>query len=138
MVTELATITDIENPPAQLSERDKKFLEVLMDEADGDLKTAKKLAGYPQNMPIKDIVDRLKEPILQTATAYLALKAPSAIKALVDVVEGKDEGLGVGNRLKAATEILDRIGIVKTVKSQVSHEYKGGVALLPPKQIEDY
>jgi len=133
-MTRVATITDIESPPATLQEQDKRFLELLMEEAAGDPKLAKKLAGYPQNMPVLDIVNRLKHQMVEVATSYMALKVPTAIKTLSNIIDGKDEGLGVSNRIKASTEILDRVGIVKTVKSQVSHEYKGGVALLPAKE----
>ncbi len=39
-----------------LTDRQKKFLDVLFEEANGDAVTAKKLAGYSDNTPTVDII----------------------------------------------------------------------------------
>ena len=41
----------------QLTENQVKFLEVLFDEAGGDVVKAKKLAGYSDNTPTRLILD---------------------------------------------------------------------------------
>ena len=41
----------------QLTENQVKFLEVLFDEAGGDVVKAKKLAGYSDNTPTRLIID---------------------------------------------------------------------------------
>jgi len=43
--------------------------------------------------------------------------------------------LGTANLLKAATEIMDRVGIQKTDKVEVATP--NGIMLLPPKQSSD-
>ena len=48
----------------------------------------------------------------------------------------RDPGqLGTANLLKAATEILDRVGVQKTDKVEVSAP--NGIMLLPQKQVDD-
>ena len=43
----------------ELTERQKTFLEVLFDEANGDVKQAKLLAGYSEHSSTTDIVNSL-------------------------------------------------------------------------------
>ena len=62
----------------QLNEKQQKFLEVLFDEAKGDILTAKKLAGYSENTPTRNIVDTLKDEIADIF-AYL-LSISNALK----------------------------------------------------------
>ena len=48
-----------------LNEKQTKFLEVLFEEAGGDVVTAKKLAGYSNNTPTTSIVEGLKDEIFE-------------------------------------------------------------------------
>jgi hypothetical protein len=119
-----------------LTENQEKFLSVLFEEANGDPFVAKKLAGYSDTTSTSVITNALKEEILEATHKYMARLAPKAAvafgSALVDPTE-----LGIRDKLSAAREVLDRIGIVKTEKMQV--QASGGVILLPPKDpvIED-
>ena len=45
----------------QLTERQQKFLDVLFDEANGDVTQAKLLSGYSENSSTTDIVNSLKK-----------------------------------------------------------------------------
>ncbi len=119
-------------PNKTLTEREEKFLEALFGAAKGDPKEAKKLAGYPTNMPVSNIVRRLKEEILEGTHNYLAMNAPSAVVALVQIVLEAGPVIGAKEKIAAAKEILDRAGVVKTEKREVTHT--GGIALLPPKR----
>lgn len=116
----------------QLTDRQKKFLEVLFDEAGGDIVTAKKLAGYSENTPTTEIVTSLKEEILDATHMYMARNAPKAAMSMVGALSDPTE-LGIRDKMAAAKELLDRTGLVKTEKMQV--EAKGGVMLMPPKNI---
>ena len=42
----------------ELTERQQKFLNVLMDEAGGNITEAKKLAGYSPNTPNREMCQR--------------------------------------------------------------------------------
>ncbi len=118
----------------ELTDKQQKFLQVLFDEANGDVPFAKKLAGYAEGTSTTDIVTGLKEEILEATQIYMARNAPQAAVALAgDMLDPTQ--LGIRDKLSAAKELLDRTGLVKTEKMQV--ESTGGVMLMPPKKQEE-
>lgn len=117
-----------------LTEKQQKLLAVLFDEAGGDIVTAKKIAGYSDATSSTEIINSLKEEILDATSAYMARNAPKAAMAMVGALYDPTE-LGIRDKMSAAKELLDRTGLVKTEKMQV--EAKGGVMLMPPKQMDD-
>ena len=117
-----------------LTERQKKLLEVLFDEAGGDIVAAKKLAGYSDNTPTAEIVASLKDEILDATHMYMARNAPKAAMSMVGALYDPTE-LGIRDKMSAAKELLDRTGLVKTEKMQV--EAKGGVMLMPAKNVSE-
>lgn len=118
----------------KLTEREERFLESLFGSAKGDPKKAKMFAGYPQSMPVQNIVRSLKDEILEGTQLYLANNAPAAVMALVEILLSNDAVIDAKNKILAAKEILDRAGVVKTEKKEVTH--RGGLALLPAKSSE--
>ena len=118
----------------QYTENQIKFLDVLFDEAGGDVATAKKLAGYADGTSTTVVVKSLKEEILEATQQYMARNAPKAAMAMVGGLYDPTE-LGIRDKMAAAKELLDRTGLVKTEKVQV--EAKGGVMLMPPKNTEN-
>jgi hypothetical protein len=116
----------------QLTEKQQIFLSVLFDEAGGDIVTAKKLAGYADNSSTADIIKGLKEEILEATQMYMARNAPRAAVAMAGALLDPTE-LGIRDKMSAAKELLDRVGLVKTEKMQV--EASGGVMLMPPKAV---
>src|SRR6056300_381445 len=98
----------------QLTEKQQKLLDVLFDEAGGDIVQAKKLAGYADTSSTAEIVKGIKEEILDATQMYMARNAPRAAIAMVG-------------------GLLDPTDLVKTEKMQV--EASGGVMLMPPKAI---
>ena len=116
----------------ELTEKQQKFLAVLFDEAGGDVLTAKKLAGYSDTYSTTDVVNSLKEEILDSTQSFMARNAPKAAMAMVGGLYDPTE-LGIRDKMSAAKELLDRTGLVKTEKVQV--EAKGGVMLMPPKVV---
>jgi phage terminase small subunit len=116
----------------QLTEKQQKFLDVLFDEAGGDMTAAKKLAGYADTSNINDIVKGIKEEVLDATQMYMARNAPKAAMAMTGALYDPTE-LGIRDKMSAAKELLDRVGLVKTEKMQV--EASGGVMLMPPKAI---
>lgn len=115
----------------QLTERQQTFLDVLFEEAGGDIRAAMRLAGYAQGTKTSEITASLKEEILERTQSFLARNAPRAAMAMVGVVDDPT-ALGNRDRLAAANQILDRTGLVKTEK--VAVEASGGIILLPPKE----
>jgi hypothetical protein len=98
----------------ELTMKQKVFLDVLFEEAKGDMVQAKKIAGYADSSSTSEIIKGLKEEILEATQMYMARR----------------------DKMSAAKELLDRVGLVKTEKMQV--EASGGVMLMPPKApVED-
>jgi len=118
----------------QYTENQVKFLDVLFDEAGGDVATAKKLAGYADGTSTTVVVKSLKEEILEATQQYMARNAPKAAVAMASALMDPTE-LGLRDKMSAAKELLDRTGLVKTEKLQV--EASGGVMLMPPKKQSD-
>jgi len=118
----------------QYTENQVKFLDVLFDEAGGDVATAKKLAGYADGTSTTVVVKSLKEEILEATQQYMARNAPKAAVAMASALIDPTE-LGLRDKMSAAKELLDRTGLIKTEKIQV--EASGGVMLMPPKKQSD-
>ena len=116
----------------QLTDKQQKLLNVLFEEAGGDMVQAKKLAGYADTSSTAEIVKGLKEEILEATQMYMARNAPKAAIAMTHALYDPTE-LGIRDKMSAAKELLDRTGLVKTEKMQV--EASGGVMLMPPKAI---
>jgi|TARA_R110001592_G_scaffold172949_7_gene411572 hypothetical protein len=116
----------------QLTEKQQMLLNVLFEEAAGDIVQAKKLAGYADSSSTMEIVKGIKEEILEATQMYMARNAPKAAIAMTHALYDPTE-LGIRDKMSAAKELLDRTGLVKTEKMQV--EASGGVMLMPPKAV---
>ena len=114
----------------QLTGKQQAFLNVLFEEAGGNMVAAKKLAGYSESSSTVEIVKGLKEEILEATQMYMAQNPPKAAIAMTGALYDPTE-LGIRDKMSAAKELLDRVGLVKTEKMQV--EASGGVMLMPPK-----
>lgn len=117
----------------QLTEKQQKFIDVLFEEAGGNVVLAKKLAGYSETSSTTDITKGLKDEILEATQLYMARNAPQAAVAIAGSLSDPTQ-LGIRDKLSAAKELLDRTGLIKTEKVQV--EASGGVILMPPKNSE--
>ena len=115
----------------ELTERQQKFLDVLFEEANGDVVKAKLLAGYSEHSATTSIIATMKDEIMEATHLFMSRNAPKAAVAMVSGVDDPTQ-LGIRDRLGAAKELLDRVGLIKTEKVQV--EASGGVMLLPPKK----
>ena len=114
-----------------LTENQQKFLEVLFDEAGGDVVRAKQLAGYSDKTPTRLIVESLKEEIASATRTHFARSAPKAVMALVGALNDPTE-LGIKDKMSAAKDLLDRAGLGKVDKVDVTSG--GGIFYLPPKE----
>ena len=117
----------------ELTEKQRKFLDVLFDEANGDVTQAKLLAGDAPTSSTADIVRGIKEEVLEATQMFMARNAPRAAVAMVSGINDPTE-LGMREKMTAAKELLDRTGLVKTEKMQV--ESTGGVMLMPVKNVQ--
>ena len=103
----------------KLSEQQAKFLEVLFEEAMGDVVLAKKLAGYSPNVGTTQVVSALEDEISELTKKFLGRSAAKAAFAMSGVL---DDPTALGNKEKmvAAKDILDRSGFIKTEKVEVT------------------
>lgn len=119
----------------QLTEQQQRFLDVLFDQAGGNLKKAMRLAGYSEGYTTTQLAKVLKEEIIEATQLYMALNAPKAAAAMVGAIDDPTE-LGLKEKMSAAKDLMDRAGLVKTEKVQVESN-TGGVMLLPAKEKEE-
>jgi len=117
-----------------LTEKQQKFLDVLFDEAKGDVGKAVKLAGYAEGVRPGKVVAALEEEIKELTKKYFSRIGPKAAYAMNDAIDDPTQ-LGLKERMAAAKDILDRAGFTKTDKVEVSSS--GGVFILPAKEIQD-
>ena len=115
-----------------LTPKQQKFLEVLFDEAGGDVVQAKVLAGYAPESSTTAIVESLKDEIADKTRTYFARTAPKAAMAMVGALYDPTE-LGIKEKMGAAKDLLDRAGLGKVDKVDVSSS-GGGIFYLPPKE----
>ncbi len=115
-----------------LTDKQQKFLEVLFDGAGGDVVQAKKLAGYGEQSSTTAIVESLKDEIGDRTRSYFARTAPKAAMAMVGALSDPTE-LGIRDKMSAAKDLLDRAGLGKVDRVDVSSS-SGGVFILPSKE----
>lgn len=116
----------------ELTEQQKRFLEFLFsEECKGNLTKAKIAAGYSPDYPTRMVTNTLKDEIIEATRLYIATNAPRAAMAVIGGIEDPTE-LGLKEKLKAATDLLDRAGLIKTEKVEVTAS--GGVMVLPAKE----
>jgi hypothetical protein len=121
------------NMARPLTEQQKLFLEVLFDEAVGDVLVAKKMANYSPTYPTSAIVKTLESEIIEATRQYLSRSGPKAALGVVSVLENPTD-LGNKDKLAAAKDILDRIGVSKTEKVDIT---SNGIFILPSKAVDN-
>ena len=118
----------------KLTEKQESFLNNL-SETKGNLKLPAELAGYSGNH--YQVIQSLKQEIVDLASDVLAREAPLAAFKLVEVLQS-DKALPQANvKLQAAQTILDRVGLGKKERLDVNHNVSGGIFILPEKQTID-
>jgi len=118
----------------KLTEKQENFLNNLI-ETKGNLKLSAELAGYAGNH--YQVIQSLKQEIVDLASDVLAREAPLAAFKLVEVLQS-DKALPQANvKLQAAQTILDRVGLGKKERLDVNHSVSGGIFILPEKQTID-
>lgn len=115
-----------------LNERQQKFVDAIIGEAAGDIRTAMDIAGYSKHTTIKEAVEPVKDHIVDAAQMMIAMNAPKAAVGLTNVITDPS-ALGARNVVAAAREVLDRAGVVKRETLEVRGP-EGGIFILPPKQ----
>ena len=116
----------------ELTIKQQTFLDHLVDTG-GDPKEAARLAGYSKNGHWQ-VVQALKNEIIDLASNILAQSAPKAAMKLVDVMESDNPIPQANMKLQAAQTILDRTGLGKQERMDINHKVEGGLFILPAKE----
>lgn len=95
-----------------------------------------RLAGYSENSNPYAIIQALRTEIIERAELEMAANAPKAVLSMVGVI---DDPTAIGNRekLAASQQVLDRVGLSKVEKLNVSAEKPMGLFILPAKNDDD-
>lgn len=117
----------------KLNEQQRKFVDALMGEAKGCYRKAMRAAGYSENYTMTSLLESkaLCDAIQEAAQRTLTMNAPKAALGMVGILDDPT-ALGAKNMVTAAKEVLDRVGIVKQDKLEVSGP-TGTMFILPPK-----
>jgi len=117
----------------KLTEQQQTFLSVLATSAKGDINKALNIAGYKETS-YYNVINSLKDEIVDVATKILAKSAPQASQKLVEILNSDDPIPQVNAKLQAAQTLLDRVGVAKRDKLDVMHTATSGIFLLPEKK----
>jgi phage terminase small subunit len=114
-----------------LTKKQQAFLDNLIV-TKGNPKEAAELAGYSGNY--YQVIKSLREEVIELASDVLARSAPEAAFKLVEIMNTDRPLPQIGNKLQAAQTILDRVGVAKKDRLDVTHRAAGGIFILPEKQ----
>ena len=117
-----------------LTEKQQKFLDVLFEEAGGNLVTAKKLAGYADAVTSRQVAEPLADEIAALTKKFIASSATKAAYSMFEIMNNPTD-LGNKEKMAAAKDVLDRGGFVKTEKVEVSAA--SPLFILPQKDNEN-
>ena len=117
-----------------LTDKQKKFLEVLFTQAGGDYLQAKRLAGYSENTATSEVVSGLKDEIMEKTEEFIGISSAKAAYTMFDVMVNPNE-LGNRERTVAAKDLLDRAGFKPKEKVEVSAP--NPLFILPAKENEE-
>ena len=115
----------------ELTEKQQIFLDNVVSTG-GDLKKAAELAGYKGNH--YQVIQSLKDELVDMAQNLLAHNAPKAAMKLVEVMDSDRPVPQASSKLQAAQTILDRVGVAKTERLNIDHNVSGGLFILPQKE----
>lgn len=117
-------------PNKELSVEHQAFIDALLTTR-GNVTKAAELTGFSVQYGYR-LMKLLREHIIATAEEVLALHAIRATNVLIDGMEG-DLEIGANNQIESAKQVLDRIGLVKKDKVEISGP-AGGIFLFPEKR----
>lgn len=117
-----------------MTPKQKVFINALFGEAQGNYRAAMDIAEYSKNTSINDVLKGCEEDIISSSKNFLAANAPKAAMAIVGVIDDPVE-MGTRDKLAAAKDVLDRIGVSKTDKIEVKAPQ--GIFILPRKNDDE-
>lgn len=114
-----------------LTPRQEEFMNAVI-EHDFNVREAGKAIGMSNNNT-HQVARILKDEILEAMRAKMVLDAGVAMKTITDLMTADDAVVQADIKLRAAQQILDRIGLSKPEKIEIDHNVSGGLFLIPAK-----
>lgn len=93
------------------------------------------LAGYADT---KSAVRSVRKELTQIAEEMLSNSSLKAASLLISVLDSDEPIFNLKEKIAVAQDLLDRSGHMKKTVIDVNHEVKGGVFILPQKEILIY
>ena len=128
-------ISEVKMEAKTYTEKQLSFLDALVGNARGNVREAMRQAGYSDNTRTSEVVDPLKDEIIERSQMLLAMNAPKAAFGVIGVLEDPSS-MGARNAVAAAKEVLDRTGLVKKEQIEVKGP-EGGIFIMPPKKVSN-
>jgi len=122
-------------PDKEYTDKQLAFLEALGSTSQGNIRGAMREAGYSDTTHQKEVLGSLSDEIIALANNILSTHSVQAAFGLVGVLDDPT-AMGAKNSIMAATQILDRVGVVKREKLEVTTD-QSGLFILPPKKVEN-
>ena len=97
----------------KLTEQQQTFLSVLATSAKGDINKALNIAGYKETS-YYNVINSLKDEIVDVATKILAKSAPQASQKLVEILNSDDPIPQVNAKLQAGPNLIRQSGCCQT------------------------
>ena len=120
----------------ELTDKQAKFIELIFTpEYLGREKQAMLDAGYSENTHLAHVYIGVKEAIIEKSDMLLAKLLPKSFAGLENVLEDSAQK-GAKAKLEAIWGILDRCGLSKRDRLDVTVKSLSGVFVLPQKQAE--
>lgn len=117
---------------SKLTAKEQAFLDALFGEAEGNAVKAKKLAGYSDNTPTRQIVEKLSALIEEETRKFISTTAPQAAFSMLQILN-KPTALGNKDKMAAAKDVLDRAGMKAVEKVEISAA--NPLFILPAKDV---
>lgn len=119
----------------KLTEKQEEFL-TLCQENNMDLHKAFSLSSYKSHS-VSFVIRGLKNEILELTELMMVEEGINSVKKIVEIRDSDEPIPNVSVKLDASKTILDRIGLGKKDKVEISTESGGGLFILPAKGSEE-
>lgn len=118
----------------ELTEMQLLFLEALFGPAKGNYVTAKRMAGYSDNVATSQVVEPLREAIANRTRNFISENGPKAVWAMMDIMDNPTD-LGNKEKMAVAKDFLDRAGFKASDKVEITSD--SPVFILPEKRSKE-
>jgi hypothetical protein len=115
------------------TEKQEEFL-TLLEENNLDIRKAFELSSY---VNFQNAVRPLKNEILEMTELLMVEEGVNSVRKIVEIRDSDETIPNVAAKLDASKTILDRIGLGKKDKLEISTEENSGLFILPLKGSTD-